>query len=98
MIGSVPSFSTGDKFSIEYVSNTPNFSSAMIQRLGVYFECDRTVVSPEDGIRGGNGIRYSGVVSGKFSCNGDQGSPEKQNSYASEDQFISEMKTWSKIS
>lgn len=83
----------GDRFSVQYVSETPGVSAAMAEKLKTLLEASEVKASSEDRERSNDRIVYLGVVSGKLpEKQTGTGTAEKQ-PFASIQQFENQVKT-----
>lgn len=100
-LGSINQFGsvivTGNRFFVEYVSDSPNASSAMAQRIQNLLGVATVKKSPEEKYTRGGRIKYSGVISGQFD-DATLMKPTGSSQYGSKDAFIQQMKNIAKQS
>ena len=83
---------TGNRFFVEYVSDSPNVSDAMAYKIKTLLNVSDVKKSPEEKYNRGGKVRYSGVISGVIPGAPETLKPIGSARYSSKNDFINQMK------
>ena len=83
---------TGNRFFVEYVSDSPNVSEAMAHKIRTLLNVSDVKKSPEEKYTRGGKVRYSGVISGVIPGAPEMSKPTGNVHYSSKNDFINQMK------